>query len=78
MTRLQSVFILLVMLLLAYLVIDGWTRRRVWVKGARNGLFSFRNWAHSCERDEDAWSYWFAMGFYTLALICLGGLLLFA
>jgi hypothetical protein len=42
-----------------------------WVKGARNGLFSFRHWAHKCERDEEAWPYWFAMSFYALALIGL-------
>ena len=77
MPLIQLLFIILVILILAGLLIDGALTRAVWVKGARNGLFSFRNWGHKCERDEDAWSYWVAMGFYGLALICLCVLLLF-
>ena len=73
----QSLFIVLVILVLAGLLIDGALTRAVWVKGARNGLFSFRNWAHKRERDAEAWIYWCAMGFYGLALICLCGLLIF-
>jgi hypothetical protein len=72
----QSTFILLAIVLLAYLIVDGWWAQAVWVKGARDGLFSFRNWAHKRSRDEDPWPYWFAMGFYSLALISLGVLLL--
>ncbi len=76
MQTIQMLFILLVILMLAYLLVDGWVTRAVWVKGARNGLFSFRNWAHKCERDYKPWPYWFAMTFYSLAIICLLGLLL--
>jgi hypothetical protein len=72
----QLVFIVLVILILAGLLVDGLLTRAVWVKGARNGLFSFRHWAHKCERDEEAWPYWFAMSFYALVLICLCVLLL--
>ena len=77
MLTLQSIFVFLVILLLAGLVVDGWLTQAVWVKGARDGLFSFRHWAHKRSRDEDPWSYWFAMGFYSVALVFLGGLLLF-
>jgi hypothetical protein len=77
MQTLQSLFIVLVILVLAGLLIDGAINRTVWIKGARNGLFSFRHLAHRCEREEDPWSYWFAMGFYGFALICLCALLIF-
>jgi hypothetical protein len=72
----QLVFTVLVILILAGLLIDGALTRAVWVKGARNGLFSFRHWGHKCERDEEAWPYWFAMSFYALTVICLCALLL--
>ena len=72
----QLMFTVLVILILAALLIDGALTRAVWVKGARNGLFSFRHWGHKCERDEEAWPYWFAMSFYALTLICLCALLL--
>jgi hypothetical protein len=74
----QSLFIALVILILAGLLADGFATRAVWVKGARDGLFSFRHWAHKRSRDEDPWPYWFAMGFYGLALISLCALLLLA
>ena len=77
MQTIQSAFIILVILILAGLLIDGVVTRAVWVKGARNGLFSFRHWAHRRSRDEDPWPYWFAMGFYSLALISLCGFFLF-
>ena len=76
MQTIQMLFILLVILVLAYLLADGWITRAVWVKGARNGLFSFRDWAHKRGRDDEPWPYWFAMTFYGLAIICLLGLLL--
>jgi hypothetical protein len=72
----QLMFTVLVILTLAALLVDGLLTRAVWVKGARNGLFSFRHWGHKCERDEEPWPYWFAMSFYALALLCLCGLLL--
>lgn len=72
----QLLFIVLVILILAALLVDGMLTRAVWVKGARNGLFSFRHWAHKCERDAEPWPYWFAMSFYSLALISLCVLLL--
>lgn len=62
---------------MAYLIIDGWLTRAVWVKGTRDGLFSFRHLAHKRSRDEDPWPYWFAMSFYGLALVCLLWLLTF-
>ena len=73
----QLVVTVLVILILAGLLVDGFLTRAVWVKGTRKGLFSFRHWAHKRERDEEAWIYWFAMGFYALALVGLCGSLLF-
>ena len=73
----QSFFIVAVIVLLAGLLVDGALTRAVWVKGARDGPFSFRHWAHKRDRDEDPWSYWFAMSFYGVALVCLCGYLLF-
>ena len=73
----QSLFIFVGIVVLAGLLVDGALTRAVWVKGARDGLFSFRNWAHKRSRDEDPWPYWFAMAFYGLAMICLCGYLLF-
>jgi hypothetical protein len=73
----QLSFIVLVILILAALLVDGALTRAVWVKGARNGLFSFRNWGHKCERDEEPWPYWFAMSFYGLVLMSLCGFLLY-
>ena len=72
----QLAFVVLVILILAGLLVDGFMTRAVWVKGARDGLFSFRHWAHKRERDEDPWTYWFAMGFYGVAVIALCVLLL--
>ena len=74
MLLLQSTVILVVILLLAGLIVDGWLTGTVWVKGARDRPFSFRHLAHKRGRNEDPWPYWFAMGFYSIALICLAGL----
>lgn len=76
MPLIQFLFIVLVIVLLAGLLVDGALKRSVWVKGARDGLFSFRHWAHKRSLDEDPWLYWCAMGFYSLALLCLCGYLL--
>ena len=76
MPLIQSIFIVIVMLVLLYLLIDGWISRAVWVKGARDGLFSFRHLAHRRGREDEPRLYWSAMGFYALALICLVVLLL--
>ena len=76
MQSLQTLFVFAVMLVLACLLVDGWKSRSVWVKGKRDGGFSLRHPAHRRERDEDPWSYWFAMGFYAVALLCLAILLL--
>ena len=75
MQTLQSIFIVLVILVLCYLVANGLLTRSVWVKGNRRGLVSFREWAHKCGRDDEPRSYWFAMGFYSVALLCLVWLL---
>lgn len=76
MLSLQTLFVIAVVIVLAYLLLDGWLTRAVWVKGARDGPFSFRQPAHKRERDEDPWTYWFTMGFYAVALSCLVILLL--
>jgi hypothetical protein len=75
MQSLQSIFIVLVILVLCYLVANGLLTRSVWVKGNRRGLVSFREWAHKRGRDDEPRSYWFAMGFYSAALLCLVWLL---
>jgi len=74
MLTLQSFFVVLVILLLCYLIVDGLLTRSVWVKGGRKMPFSFRQWAHKCGREDEPRCYWFVMGFYavaTLLLICL-------
>ena len=76
MPLLQSLFIIVVILVLAYLLLDGWFSGAVWVKGARKGLFDYRRPAHRRDRDADPWIYWFAMGFYLVVLLCLVALLL--
>jgi len=75
MQTLQSIFIVLVILVLCYLVANGLLTRSVWVKGNRRGMVSFREWAHKRSRDDEPRSYWFAMGFYSVALLCLVWLL---
>jgi len=75
MQTLQSVFIVLVILVLCYLVANGLLTRSVWVKGNRRGLVSIREWAHKRSRDDEPRSYWFAMVFYSAALLCLVWLL---
>jgi len=75
MQALQSIFILLVILVLCYLVANGLLTRSVWVKGNRRGIVSFREWGHKRSRDDEPRSYWFAMGFYSVALLCLAWLL---
>ena len=76
MITLQSLFVVLMILLLCYLVVDGLLTRSIWVKGSRRGPFSFRQWAHKCGRDDEPRSYWFAMVFYTAAVLLLLWLLL--
>jgi H+/Cl- antiporter ClcA len=75
MQTLQSIFIALVILVLCYLVANGLSTRSVWVKGSRRGIVSFREWAHKRSRDDEPRSYWFAIGFYSVALLCLVWLL---
>jgi ABC-type branched-subunit amino acid transport system permease subunit len=76
MITLQSVFVALVILLLFGLVLDGLLTRSVWVKGGRNGIFSLRNPAHKCAREDEPYSYWFAMIFYSVAMLLLIWLLI--
>ena len=76
MITLQSLFVILVILLLCYLVVDGLLTRSVWVKGGRKGPFSFRQWAHKCGREDEPRTYWFVMGFYSVATLLLIWLLL--
>ena len=67
----QTLFVIIVILALAWLLLDGWRSGAVWVKGARDRPFSFRELAHRRDREEDPWIYGFAMGFYAVALLCL-------
>ena len=76
MVTLQSVFVVLVILLLFGLVLDGLMTRSVWVKGSRTGNFSFRNMAHKRGRADESGSYWFAMIFYLVAMLFLIWLLI--
>ncbi len=76
MITLQSLFVILVILLLCYLVVDGLLTGSVWVKGSRKGPFSFRQWAHKCGREDEPRSYWFVMGFYSVATLLLIWLLM--
>jgi len=71
MQTLESFFVTLVILILGYLIANGLFTRSVWVKGNRRGLVSFREWAHKCGRDDEPRCYWFAMTFYSVALLCL-------
>ncbi len=75
MQTVESLFIILVILVLCYLVANGLLTRSVWVKGNRRGLVSFREWAHKCNREDEPHSYWFAMFFYSAVLLCLVWLL---
>jgi hypothetical protein len=77
MPGLQSLFIILVILVLLYLVIDGLITRSIWIKGGRrSGIVNWREWAHRCERADKPATYWAAMIFYCLALLLIGWLLL--
>ena len=78
MITLQTVFVSLVILLLCALVLDGILTRSVWVKGSRSGLFSFRNLAHKCFREDEPRCFWSAMVFYSAAMLLLIWLLLSA
>jgi hypothetical protein len=73
---LQSVFVVLVILLLFGLILDGLMTHSVWVKGSRTGNFSFRNMAHKRGREDEPGSYWFAMIFYSVAMLFLIWLLI--
>lgn len=75
MQTLQFIFIVLVILVLCYLVANGLLTRSVWVKGNRRGLVSFSEWAHKRSREDEPHSYWFAMAFYCVVLLCLVWLL---
>jgi hypothetical protein len=76
MITLQSVFVVLVILLLCGLVLDGLLTRSVWVKGSRTRIFGFRNMAHKRGREDEPRSYWFAMVFYSVAMLLLIWLLM--
>jgi hypothetical protein len=76
MITLQPLFVILVILLLCYLVVDGLSTRSIWVKGGRKRPFSFQQWAYKCDREDEPHSYWFAMVFYSVAILLLIWLLL--
>ncbi|MCP4878215.1 MAG: hypothetical protein GY896_22410 [Gammaproteobacteria bacterium] len=71
MQTLESFFVVLVMLVLCYLVVNGFLTGSVWVKGNRRGIVSFREWAHKRGREDEPGPYWFAMVFYSVAVLCL-------
>ncbi|MDH3221061.1 MAG: hypothetical protein OEO19_16135 [Gammaproteobacteria bacterium] len=68
MVTLQSFFLALVAGILVYLIADGLLTGSVWIKGARTGIVDFRKWAHRRGREDEPFSYWFAMAFYGTAL----------
>lgn len=76
MITLQSAFVGIVIVLLCALVLDGILTHSVWVKGSRTGLFSFRNVAHKRAREDEPHSYWFALIFYSVAMLLLIWLLM--
>ena len=76
MQTLQTLFVTLVLLILCYLVADGLLTRSVWVKGAREGAFSFRHWAHKRSREDEPQSYWFVIAFYSASILMLLWLLI--
>ena len=76
MITLQSAFVVLVILLLFGLVFNGLLTRSVWVKGSRTGVFSFRSMAHKRGREDEPLSYWFAILFYSVAMLLLIWLLM--
>ncbi|MDH3388958.1 MAG: hypothetical protein OEN02_13750 [Gammaproteobacteria bacterium] len=75
MVTLQSFFLALVAGILVYLIADGVLTGSVWIKGARTGIVNFRKWAHKRGRDDEPFSYWFTMAFYSMALLLIVWLL---
>ena len=64
MITVQSDFVILVITLLIYLVVDGLLSGSVWVKGSRSGKINYREWAHRSSREDKPRTYWSAMIFY--------------
>ncbi len=74
----QSVFFLGIIVVLAYLIVDGLTTRSVWVKGARGWGVDIHTWAQKRSRTDEPLSYWLAMSFYAASLALLSYQALFA
>ena len=71
MITLQLFFMILVVGILLYLIVDGLWTGSVWVKGNRSGIVNYRQWAHKCDRVDEPVSYWFAMGFCGVAMLVI-------
>ncbi len=71
----ESAFALVVWLSLAYLLIDGWLRQSVWVKGASHGRWSLTELAHRRSRAQYPASFWGFMGFYAVGLVFISYML---
>ena len=77
MITLQSAFVILIIALLIYLVVNGLLTGSVWVKGSRSGKINYRAWAHRSDRADEPWTFWSAMIFYCIALLGITWLLFF-
>ncbi len=71
MASLKLSFLILVLAVLLYLVIDALYTGSVWVRGSRTGFVNFRELAHKRNRNNDPGYYWGFLGFYTAAFVWL-------
>ncbi|MEL7024419.1 MAG: hypothetical protein AAGL69_11795 [Pseudomonadota bacterium] len=67
---LQKLFFVILSVILIWLLVNGWRRQIVWVKGVRDVRSSNpRDWASQVSRIDNPQAYWAAMGFYALGLL---------
>ena len=63
-------FVVLVIAILLFMVIDGLITGEVWVRGPRSG-FSLTRWAHKRSREDEPVGYWIFMSLYTAGALWL-------
>lgn len=74
--HLQLGFVLAVIGILLFLVLNALVTGSVWVKGARSGWVNLKEFAHKRDRNDDPLYYWGHLLFYTAGILFLLYLLL--
>lgn len=71
----QLLFICLSLVMLLFLIVDGFMTGSVWVKGTSKSDDSAEEWANKRDRVEHPVAYWITISFYSSAFLFVAFLL---